>query len=66
MANLSALQSASVDRRPSASAFSQVDLDPEREPVLRLPDLKSFARTPRIGDSEERRPARSSRGEDLF
>jgi RNA polymerase primary sigma factor len=66
MANLSALQSASVDRQSSVSAFSKVDRDPERESVRRLPDLRTFARTSRIGDPEERRPARPARGEDLF
>src|SRR5690242_17397768 len=66
MANLSALQSASVDRRSSGTAFSQVERDPDRESVRRLPDLRTFARTSRIGEPEERRPARPSRGEDLF
>jgi RNA polymerase primary sigma factor len=66
MGNLSVLQSASVDRRSSATAFSPVDLDPERESIRPLPDLRTFARTARIGDAEERRPSRSSGGEDLF
>jgi RNA polymerase primary sigma factor len=66
MASISALQSTSIDLRASASSFSEVDPDPEREPVLRLPELPTFARPARIGDAEESRPPRSSRGEDLF
>jgi len=66
MANLSALQSASVDRRSFGTAFSPVERDPDQESVRRLPDLRTFERTSRIGGPEERRPAQPSRGEDLF